>query len=80
VVEVRRELSRRSQLGTTQCLALKLELKLELESEQGLKHSCPKGLPATAGLTRCEREAVEPYRTWQICPAASAVSEHPTTK
>jgi hypothetical protein len=32
-------------------LAPKLELKLESESEQGLKHSCPEGLPATAGLT-----------------------------
>jgi hypothetical protein len=80
VVEVRRELSRRSQLGTTQCLVPKLELKLESESEQGLKHSCPEGLPTAAGLTRCERETAEPYQTWQICPATSVVSEHPTTE
>jgi hypothetical protein len=76
MVEVRRELSRRSQLGMTQCLAL----KLESESEHGLKHSCPEGLPVDVGLTRCEREAAEPYRTWQICPAASAVSEHPAAE
>jgi hypothetical protein len=80
MVEVRRELSRRSQLGMIQCLALKLELKLESESEHGLKHSCPEGLPVDVGLTRCEREAAEPYRTWQICPAASAVSEHPAAE
>jgi hypothetical protein len=80
MVEVRRELSRRSQLGTTQCLAPKLELKLESESEQGLNHSCPEGLLATAGLTRCERESAKSYRTWQICPAASAVSEHPVAE
>jgi hypothetical protein len=61
MVEVTRELSRRSQLGTTQYLAPKLELKLESESEQGLKHSCPKDLPTAAGITRCEREAAEPY-------------------
>jgi hypothetical protein len=57
MVEERRELSRRSWLGTTQCLAP----KLKLESEQGLKHSCPEGLLAAAGLTRCEREAAKPY-------------------
>jgi hypothetical protein len=77
VAEVRRELSRRSQLGTTQCLAPKLELKLESELEQGLKHSCLEGMPATARLTRCEREAAELYRTWQICPTAS---EHPAAE
>jgi hypothetical protein len=80
VVEVSRELSRRSELGMTQCLGPKMELKLELESEQGPKHSCPEGLPAAAGLTRCEREATEPYRTWQICPATSGVSEHPAAE
>jgi hypothetical protein len=41
VVEARRELRRRSQLETIQCLVLKLQLKLEAESEQGLEHSCP---------------------------------------
>jgi hypothetical protein len=32
----------------------KLELKLESETEQGLEHSCPEGLSAATGLTRCE--------------------------
>jgi hypothetical protein len=76
VAEVRRELSRRSQLGTTQCLAPKLESELK----QGLKHSCLEGMPAAARLTRCEREAAELYRIWQICPTASAVSEHPAAE
>jgi hypothetical protein len=52
VIEVRRELRRRSQLEMIQCLVPKLELKLE--SEQGLEHSCPEGWSAAAGLTRCE--------------------------
>jgi hypothetical protein len=49
VVEARRELRRRSQLETIQCIVPKLELKLESESEQGLEHSCPEGLSAAAG-------------------------------